>query len=176
MQKSGFVRIIAAVLVMGILGACAGSGMRIGNTVTLCCPGDYASYNSYGVEASGLPVFLRDYVTAEFDKAFQELGLVRNDANSDLIVNLNYRHVSLDPDQQDIDPFTRMESMNLELHYIANIDILMSERRGGKEVWGGTISRVHTVQPGEYMHQEYASSAFLDTFRDLLTEYPQSNE
>lgn len=117
---------------------------------------------------------MREYVITEFDTAFQELGMVRNDGNSDIVVNLNYRHVNLDSQQQDIDPLMRVESMTVELRYIANIDISMRERAGGKIVWEGTISRIHSVQPGEYMHEEGASAAFLATFRNLLKEYPSN--
>ncbi|MCB1649779.1 MAG: hypothetical protein H7A05_10525 [Pseudomonadales bacterium] len=177
MQKLSIGKIGLAAAFMLILAACSSNpGMRIGNTVTLCCPGNYAAYNTYAIEDVGLPIFLREYVAEEFDKAFQELGMTRNDARSDLVVNLNYRHVNLNPDQQQIDPFIRMESMNVELDYIANIDITMRERAGGKEVWAGTISRIHSVQPGEYMHEGNARGAFLVTFRDLLSEYPRNQE
>ncbi|MDX1492239.1 MAG: DUF4136 domain-containing protein [Pseudohongiellaceae bacterium] len=155
------------------LSACGSySGLRISNDVTLCCPGDYAAYDSFAVETIELPVFLRGYVSEAFTQAFSERGMTLNENASDLIVKLSYRHVSLDADQQEIDPFMRMESMNVELHYIANIDIEMRERQGGEVVWGGTISRIHSVQPGEYMHEGPATDAFLQTFRDLLTQYP----
>lgn len=158
-----------------VLTACSSSAsIRIGNTVTLCCPGNYANYQSYAIEDAEIPIFMRDYVITEFDTAFQELGMARNDGSGDIVVKLNYRHVNLDSEQQDIDPLMRVESMTVELRYIANIDISMRERAGGKIVWEGTISRIHSVQPGEYMHEEGASSAFLATFRDLLTEYPRN--
>tara|TARA_R100001377_G_scaffold18176_2_gene9346 strand:- start:858 stop:1385 length:528 start_codon:yes stop_codon:yes gene_type:complete len=169
------VKAIGSLLFLTILTACSSTaGTRIGNTVTLCCPGNYANYQSYAIEDAGVPFFMRDYVIMEFDTAFQELGMVRNDGSGDIIVNLNYRHVNLDSEQQDIDPLMRVESMTVELRYIANIDISMRERAGGKIVWEGTISRIHTVQPGEYMHEEGASTAFLATFRDLLSEYPRN--
>lgn len=174
MQRSPAAKFIATLFLIGFLTACSSSsGLRIGNTVTLCCPGNYASYSSYSIEAEGLPIFLRDYVTAQFDTAIQELGLQRNDGRSDIVVNLNYRHVNLNADQQNVDPFMRIESMNTTLDYIANIDISMRERASGTEVWAGTISRFHSVQPGEYMHEDGASTAFLDTFRELLSEYPR---
>lgn len=164
---------IILVSLMLVLSACTNfGGPQIGNAITLCCPGSYASYSSFGVENTNLPVFLRGYVTDEFDQAFQELGMTRDDGNGDLVVNLAYRHVSLDSEQEDIDPFTRVESMNVELRYVANIDITMRERQTGSIVWAGNISRIHSVQPGEYMHQESARPAFLDTFRDLLQGYP----
>lgn len=169
------IKAFCALFSLIVFTACSSNaGMRIGNTVTLCCPGDYANYDSYAIEVEELPVFLRDYVVTEFDIAFQELGMVRNDSSGDIVVNLTYRHVSLDPEQQDIDPFTRIESMSTTIDYIANIDITMRERISGKAVWGGTISHVHSVSPGEYMHEEGAKPAFLKTFRDLLSEYPRS--
>lgn len=177
MKKGNSMKTLFLTAMLTILVSCAGSpGMKIGNTVTLCCPGDYASYRSYGVEAVTLPLFLRDYAVAQFDTAFQEKGLTRNDQRSELIVNLAYRHVNLNPEQQTIDPFIRMESMNVELDYIAAIDITIRERSGGKVVWGGTVSRLHSVQPGEYMHSGNAAAAFLETFRDVLSEYPANGE
>ena len=167
------VKALTSLFCMLVLTACSSSAPRIGNTVTLCCPGNYANYQSYAIEDAGVPIFMRDYVVTEFDTAFQELGMTRNDGSGDIIVNLNYRHVNLDAQQQDVDPLMRVESMTVELRYIANIDITMRERAGGKIVWAGTISRIHSVQPGEYMHQEGASTAFLATFRDLLSEYPR---
>lgn len=164
--------VIAALAILA--GCAANSGLRIGNTVTLCCPGNYANYSTYGVESIELPIFLRDYMVEEFDTAFQELGMTRNDQRSDIIVNFAYRHVSLDAEQQNIDPFVRMESINVELHYIAVMEITMRERAGGREIWAGEVSRIHSVQPGEYMHEDGARSAFLETFRDLLSNYPRA--
>lgn len=164
---------LTALLCLMFLTACS-SNAGIGNTVSLCCPGNYANYHSYAIEDAGVPAFMRDYVITQFDTAFQELGMARNDGSGDIVVKLNYRHVNLDAEQQDIDPLMRVESMTVELRYIANIDINMRERVGGKRVWEGTISRIHSVAPGEYMHEEGASTAFLATFRDLLTEYPRN--
>jgi hypothetical protein len=82
------------------------SSMQIGKEVSICCPGNYANYSSFAIENVELPVFLRGYVSEEFDQAFRELGMTRADNSSDLIVNLAYRHVSLDSEQQKIDPLT----------------------------------------------------------------------
>lgn len=173
MLKVKFSKTVVFILMGLILASCAtGPGMQIGNTVTLCCPGNYDSYTTFAVETVDMPIFLRDYMVSEFDTAFQERGLTRNDQRSDLIVALSYRHVNLDPETQNVDPFVRMESINVELNYIATIDITMRERAGGKVVWGGQISRIHSVSPGEYMHEGGARSAFLETFQDLLEAYP----
>jgi len=155
-----------------ILAGCTQTGPRIGNTVTLCCPGNYANYEAYRLQTENMPLFLRDWVEDMFDSAFQELSMERNDQINDLIVTLTYEHVNLNPEQEDINPFIRQESIDVELRYIAVVNISMRETSSGEEVWAGSVSRIHTVTPGEYMHEGRARVAFLETFRDVLRNYP----
>ncbi len=162
----------ALMIVMLVFTGCAQTGLRIGNTVTLCCPGNYADYEAYRLQTENMPIFLRDWVVEMFDTAFQERGLERNDQINDLIVTLSYQHVNLNPETEDINPFIRQESIDVELRYIAVVGISMRETRSGEEVWAGQISRIHTVSPGEYMHEGPARVAFLETYRDLLSNYP----
>ncbi len=164
--------IVLSIVVLCTLSSCAQYGLQIGNSLTLCCPGDYASYEDYGIRTADMPIFLQSYVISEFEAAFGELGMERNDQINDLIVTLTYEHVNLNAEQENIDPFFRSESITEELRYIAVIDITMRETATNKAVWGGKISRIHTVSPGEYMHEGRARGAFLETFRDLLISYP----
>ena len=58
-------------------------------------------------------------------------------------------------------------------HRTAQQEIAMRETATGDVVWAGEVSRLHTVYPGEYMHEGPAREAFLETFRDLLSHYPR---
>ena len=155
-----------------LLAGCVQTGGQIGTSLDLCCPGDYDDYDDYGVTLTDMPIFLREYLVAEFDTAFQEKGLSRNDRVNDLRVELKYNHINLRPEQEEIDPFVRMESMNAELSYIAEVEILMRETATNNLVWAGSISRIHQVSPGEYMHEEGARPEFLQAFRRVLRNYP----
>jgi len=79
------------------------------------------------VRTVDMPVFLQEYVTAEFDAAFAEKGLTRNDRMNDLQILLRYNHINLSSEQESIDPFKRVEAMNVELNYVAAIDIEIRE-------------------------------------------------
>lgn len=81
-------------------------------------------------------------------------------------------HINLSPEQQDIDPFQRIESQNVELSYVAAIDIEMVETRSNELVRAGSISRIHRVTPGEYMHEAGARPAFQQAFSTVLESYP----
>jgi len=152
--------------------SCTQTGGQIGTSIDVCCPGDYDDYDDYGVEVIDMPLFLREYVVAEFDAAFQEKGLSRNDRINDLRVEIRYNHINLDSEQQEINPFIRIESLNVELTYVAEIQIRMFETSSGNEVWAGSISRIHQVTPGEYMHEERARPEFRRAFQRMLENYP----
>lgn len=158
--------------VLLVLTNCGVSSTQIGASPRVCCPGNYENYQTYGLATRNMPLFLQNYVIAEFDAAFQEKGLTRNDRNNDLQVTLQYNHINLDAEQQEIDPFVRMESLSVELTYIAEIQIDMHETGSDELVWSGSLSRIHHVTPGEYMHEERARPAFLQAFRAVLATYP----
>lgn len=164
--------LLLAAVFLGMLSACSQNGGQIGTGIDVCCPGDYDDYDDYGVVVIDMPLFLRDYVVAEFDAAFQEKGLSRNDQINDLRVELRYHHINLDPDQQEINPFVRIESLNVELSYVAEIRVSMFETASNNLVWAGSISRIHQVTPGEYMHEDRARPEFRQAFSRILANYP----
>lgn len=164
---------VLAIIYLAMLSSCSlGDGTQIGTHLKLCCPGNYSQYTEYSLETRDMPLFLRDYVATEFDTAIQEKGLSRNDQINDLRIVLRYNHVNLFPAQQDIDPFVRRGSSTVELNYIATLEVEMYETSTAELVWAGSVSRIHSVVPGEYMHEDRAGPEFQTAFRKLLNGYP----
>lgn len=163
---------VTMLTVLLFLSSCAQNGGQIGYTVNLCCPGNYDEYKEYRVETQDLPSFLGDYVVAEFDTVFQEKGLTRNDNRNELRVTLSYRHINLNAEQEAIDPFERRLDEDVTLRYVATIVVDIRESSSGQMVWSGQINRIHTVVPGEYMHEDRARPEFADAFREVLASYP----
>lgn len=170
-----FARLTATALSLLLLAGCAGNQLQIGASTTLCCPGDYESYEAYGVDGGSMPGFLRDYVVEEFDAAFQEKGLVRNDRTNDIMVTLQYNHINLNPEQEEVDPFDEQIQPEERLRYVAQLQILIHEADSGDQVWGGQINRIHSVLPGAYMHEDRARPAFREAFLEALQSYPERN-
>ncbi len=178
-----YIKSFILVLLIAGLTSCVGSSGAISTRLTLCCPGDYDNYRDYSLQTAEMPGFLSNYVVAEFDAALTEKGLIRNDGNArqvesglngsaDLQITLRYNQVNLNTEQEEIDPFVTNESLLTELSYIAAIDIEMRETASGELVWAGSVSRLHSVVPGEYMHQDMARPAFRRAFRTVLNSYP----
>ncbi|MBU2097660.1 MAG: hypothetical protein KKD00_02785 [Gammaproteobacteria bacterium] len=169
-KKSSF-RIFLVSIAFLLVG-CAQTGAQIGHSIHQCCPGNYMEYRDYGVELREIPAFLSDYVVAEFDRAFQEKGLTRNDNRNQLRVALTYRHVNLNPEQEEIDPFERRVEEDIVLRYEATILVEIRESASGKVVYAGQINHLHSVTPGEFMHEERARPEFANAFRAMLGSYP----
>ena len=165
------VKVVILALIV-LLSSCAQTGGQIGYSVNLCCPGNYGEYKEYRIETQDLPSFLGDYVIAEFDRVFQEKGLTRNDNRNQLRVTLSYRHINLNAEQETIDPFERRVDEDVTLRYVATILVDIRESSTGQLVWSGQINRIHTVVPGEYMHEDRARPEFAGAFRQMLTSYP----
>ena len=170
-SKDWFCRRILVLLSMVVLASCAQTN-QIGYSVNLCCPGDYDRYAAYGIELHEMPGFLSDYVVAEFDAAMLEKGLIRNDRINDMSVKLSYRHVNLNPEQETIDPFERRVEEDVVLRYVAIIAVEMVDNESRAVVWAGQINRIHSVLPGEYMHENRARPEFRNAFRAMLQSYP----
>ncbi|MDO8907088.1 MAG: hypothetical protein Q7W55_01165 [Pseudohongiella sp.] len=162
-------------LALLMLAGCAQTGGQIGHSVSVCCPGNYAEYREYSIELREIPAFLSDYVVVEFDRAFQEKGLSRNDNRNQLRVTLSYRHVNLNPEQEQIDPFERRIEQDVVLRYEATILVEMRESASGRVVYAGQINHLHSVTPGEFMHEERARPEFANAFRAMLASYPALN-
>lgn len=170
-RVSAYIRAVL-LLPLFLLAACSNDFMQIGHSVSECCPGDYENYLAYGVQHEEMPGFLAEYVTEEFDSVFQEKGLVRNDRLNDIVVTLRYKHVNLNPEQEDIDPFERRIESDVRLRYAATIEIEMRETDSDAVVWAGQVNRLHSVLPGSYMHEDRARPAFRAVFREVLGSYP----
>lgn len=171
-MKFRSIKITTMFLLTFALVSCAGYSPQIGTSVTLCCPGNYAEYVTYSLETKDMPLFLEGYMVAEFDDAMREKGLIKANRSSDLEIILSYKHISLDAEQQNINPFIRAEDIKVELRYLAVIEISMFDRSTSMQVWGGEISRFHSVRPGEYMHEDSARPSFQEAFATVLENYP----
>ncbi len=84
--------------------------------------------------------------------------------------------MNLNPEQETIDPFERQLVDDVTLRYIATIVVDIRESSTGEMVWSGQIDRIHTVVPGEYMHEDVARPEFARAFREMLTSYPVLTE
>jgi|TARA_B100000315_G_scaffold193562_1_gene184099 hypothetical protein len=115
------------------------------------------------------PEFLREHIIREFDTAFEEHGLTRNDSESDLRVRFIYKYIRLDAVQGDIDLVSEEEAIESDVHYKEVISIDLFETDTGYHIRGGEISRILSISPLDYGIEERNKNDLLSAFRRFLT-------
>ena len=56
--------------------------------------------------------------------------------------------------------------------FIAEVKVEMKNSVSGEVIWSGTMSRVHNVSEGSYMHDSPARVAMRNAFLEMFVDYP----
>ena len=162
-----------ALFVMLVLTGCAADYPGIGVT-----PGAGAAppeLRSFTVLAEDMPAFLGPIVVSNFSVAMAERGLQPVSDNGAAVVTLRFEQEGMAPGSSR-DGFAERIDQGGDTRFLAIIRVEV--RRTGEDaiLWQGSIQRMHSIRPGDYMHTGPASVAFLDAFRALLKDYPALRE
>ena len=150
---------------------CATGQSSIGMSVLDCCAESPAGkYTSFDVEATNMPVFLEPLMLSNFSVAFSNQGFQPQKDEADLHVVLNYQQENL-ATSAERDDFGGQISPGEDVRFLAKVVVSIYDNQSRILVWAGTIQRIHTVGPGEYMHTGRASVALLEAFEGLLKDF-----
>ena len=133
------------------------------------------AFESFEVRAEHLPAFLGPIVVSNFSVALAERGLQPVMEDGDAIVSLRYVQEDLSAGNKP-DTFGEHLDPGGDTRFLAKV--VVEVRANGEEqlYWRGSIQRLHTIRPGDYMHTGNASIALLEAFRELLLDYPVNRE
>jgi hypothetical protein len=157
-------------VVVSFAGGCAVSNLGISATGT--DTDQPVSFESFEVKAVDLPAFLGPIIVSNFSVALAERGLQPVISGGEAIAILRYIQEDLTTAQQH-DDFEERIDVGSDTRFVARIAVEIRQAGSQDIAWAGSIQRLHTIRPGDYMHTGRASVAFLDSFRELLQDYPQ---
>jgi len=152
-----------------VLSGCATSYLGISVT-----PADSVSqpgFERFEVNAEELPAFLGPILVSNFSVAMAERGLQPVMKDGDAVVTLRYVQETLRPEVEQ-DTYEERIDQGGEARFVARVVVEMRAAGADEIVWQGSIQRIHSIRPGDYMHTGRASVALLEAFRDLLSDYP----
>lgn len=155
-----------------LLSGCATSYLGISVS-----PGQQASavkVTTFEVQPDKLPAFLGPILVSNFSVALAERGLQPVASDGDAVVFLRYVQEDLTI-EQDHDAFDERIDQGSDTRFVAKVEVEINAASTGERIWAGSIQRLHTIRPGDYMHTGNASVALLEAFRDLLSDYPDQN-
>jgi hypothetical protein len=159
-------------LVVGILiGGCMSANLGVGVTVSDCCYPEQLTYQSYGMTINNAPEFLKPYILDALSQAFHDKGLIRDDENHDLLATLTYQQTDL-KDELDRDNFEGHLAPGGDFRFDATVLLEIRDLSSSKLIWSGSVSRVHDVTVGEYMHQSRGRRAIYNAITEVLADFP----
>lgn len=163
---------LLTILLLG-MGGCASD--YLGVSVTPADPGSVPAFRSFEVEAQALPAFLGPIIVSNFSVAMAERGLQPVSQGGDAVVTLRYVQDELATSETD-DEFGGQTDPGANARFMARVVVEIRGNESSEIVWSGSIQRLHTIRPGDYMHTGRASVALLEAFRRLLSDYPALSE
>lgn len=175
------------VLLVLLLSGCSSVETDVAVERTQCCA--LQPVDSFSIDATGMPSFLRSYFVEELAAVLRAKGLTASDPG-DVQISLSYQAGDLAgarpvnvPDETGeqvrtpgrVPRDTFDGSMGSEAPSLFMARVTMEMRREDTVVWSGVLSRPHRVTTGEYMH-ERARAAIHIAFERLLEEFPVASE
>lgn len=164
------IRKICTVIALLALSACASTSRGIdvadGERFTPM------TLKSFHVVADQLPAFLGPVIVSNFSVAMAEHGMQPVSEDGDAVATLRLEQIQWN-ENRTRDDFDESVEESGETRFMARIIVELRAANDDKILWQGSIQRLHTVRPGDYMHTGRASVSFLEAFRELLQGYPR---
>ena len=130
-----------------------------------------STLKSFHVIADQIPAFLGPIIVSNFSVAMAEQGMQPVSEGGDAVATLRLEQIPMN-EARARDDFEESVDDGGETRFMARIVVEIRAAGGNKILWQGSIQRIHTVRPGDYMHTGRASVSFLEAFRELLDNYP----
>lgn len=164
-------RSLNAAFVVLLLAGCASEG-DVAHRVDFCCGPPGKPLSSYSLQLVSVPGFLTPYLSEELEAALVAKGLTHVNADPSAFVTLTYSEIYPDPEPLPQDGFADPMLSERSRRFIAMVTLDIRRADDGAEVLRGTLSRMHTVTVGEYMHQK-ARVPIREGFDQLLKPLPR---
>jgi len=164
-------RSLCAVIVVLLLAGCV-SESGLSHKVDYCCGAPGKALTSYSLKLVNVPGFLVPYLSDELEAALVAKGLTHVNADPSALVTLTYSEIYPDPEPLPQDGFSDPMLSERSRRFIALVTLDIQRADDGAEILRGTLSRMHTVTVGEYMHQK-ARVPIREGFDQLLKPLPR---
>jgi hypothetical protein len=164
-------RVLVLALAAWLAGCTAPGG--VSHKLDYCCGPDEPTPSSYTLQLHDIPGFLVPYMRDSLVAALARKGMHEVTTGAQADVTLRYSEIYPDAGQRVVDDgFGDPLATARSRQFVAVVTVEIRRAADGAEVLRGSLSRMHTVSVGEYMH-ERARTAISAGFDQLLKPLPQ---
>lgn len=142
--------------------AACGSLPSISTDVTYCCRPAAEVVHSFRVAFEDMPEFLKPMLRDEASIVLDSKGLDYTEGDADAVLTMTYIDTPISPDNTGQDG----------AQFRAEVQVELKNSVTGELISSGSVSRVHNVTVGAYMHEAPARDAMRKAFVELFSDYP----
>ncbi len=171
-SSTGQIRSLVTALTGAVVLAACTSMPPIATDVDYCCVPGTERIHSFRVEFKDTPEFLKPMLRDEVSIVLHGKGLeyVEGDADATLLMTFVHNPLATEPVVQDA--MSESLSQGGDSRFIAEVHMEMRNNVTNDLIWSGSMSRIHNVTVGSYMHDAPARSAMRQAFMNLFVDYP----
>lgn len=134
---------------------------------------------TYDIASLQVPGFMKDMIEVSLHGTMQTLGYShRREQPADIYIHAEFEQIDFDSEAMvEKDSMSEPTTMVEPKQFIARVNIEMRDQ-GGALIWQGSVQRLHSVGPGEYMHRGHAANNIAVSLIELISgdqEQPQAN-
>lgn len=152
--------------------AACGSLPSISTDVTYCCRPAAETVHSFRVEFEDMPEFLKPMLRDEASIVLDSKGLDYTEGDADAVLTMTYIDTPLSPDNTGQDEAQGSVAPDGGAQFKAEVRVELKNSVTSELISSGSVSRIHNVTVGAYMHETPAREAMRKAFVELFSDYP----
>lgn len=170
------VRVRTVVFVMcscfGLAGC--GSTPQILTDTSYCCRPAVEQVYTFRVEFEDMPEFLKPMLRDEASNVLHTKNLKYTEDTAHAVLNMAYVDRTYEGPDSGRDEAWETSAPAGGMRFIAEVQMELRNTVTSELIWSGSMSRLHNVYEGSYMHEAPARAAMAGAFRDLFADFPDS--
>jgi hypothetical protein len=163
-----FFRVFAAGFV---LTACS-SMPPIATDVDYCCVPGTQGIHTFRVEFKDMPEFLKPMLRDEVSIVLDTKGVEYTEGDADATMLMAFVHNPLTSQSANEDSMSESLSQGGDSRFVAEVQMELRGNVNKELIWSGSMTRVHNVAVGSYMHDAPARAAMRQAFINMFADYP----
>ena len=163
--------IVVALLVVCGAVAC-GTLPEIATETTYCCRPAVDRVHTYRIEFEDMPEFLKPMLRDEASIVLDTKNLEYTEGQAHAVLKMTFvSKTYAAPRTQREDAWGTIAPGGAS-HFIAEVQMELRNSVSSELIWAGSMSRVHNVYEGSYMHDAPARAAMRQAFTRLFADLP----
>lgn len=168
----GNASIAAVALSLGLLAACANLP-AVSSNVRYCCLPEVDAVSTYRIEFSAMPEFLKPMLRDEVSIALDQKAIRYTESEAAAVLTMTFVNTPIPPIAgAEADEAWGNIAPGGIARFNAVVEMELRNAVTRELLWAGSMSRLHSVGPGSYMHEAPARRAIRNALLVLFEGLP----